>query len=417
MMRSARGILRFWMKELWGPDWDWERRRLLVKHYWASFRNGSIPTTYLPEPATAEPRGPIAVAQQRFSAEYRRRIEIVQDRPPWRRGVHLTYRPLGKNLRLLATALREHVDRNRRLHIETEGPATEQKALASRGFQWSPWLWIRSRQDSAPGLRDAARAWNELFRHPPPREKMSEPPPRVGGLPHPRLKHPEVGASWNQRRLERLLALAAATRYVFTPVVPIMERLQALRIEMGWPEHRPVLGIHVRRGDAASTEDSPERSTRRSFGLESYLETADRLCSRYGIRDIFLATESGEEIERAVRLRPDYRFLWLNYDRSIYPAIGTSAQFIEDYALAHPELARDLATGAILDLYFFCECNAFVGAFNSEFSVLAWLLVIGSRGCLVPYVSLSQPGTKLSLHPFAALLNLKTNCPLELYHW
>ena len=126
---------------------------------------------------------------------------------------------------------------------------------------------------------------------------------------------------------------------------------------------------------------------------------------------------SRAEIDRANRLRPGYRFLALDYDRSIFPDISTSNQFIEDFALEHPELARELAVSAILDLAFFCECDAFVGAFNSEFSMLAWLLMIGARERLIPYVSLSKPAAAKSLNPFSALLNLRNNCPLELYHW
>jgi hypothetical protein len=208
---------------------------------------------------------------------------------------------------------------------------------------------------------------------------------------------------------------------VFSPSDPVLARIRELKEAVDWPPpNRPVLGIHIRRGDAASAEaaaDAPEKSTRKSFPLVKYLEAADKICERYGIRDIFLATESREEIARAAHLRPQYRFLWLDYDRSIFPDIRTSSQFIEDLALDHPDRAKALAATAILDLYFFCECHAFVGAFNSEFSVLGWLLTTGARGHLVPHVSLSRAAAGWSLNPFAALLNLKNNCPMELYHW
>jgi hypothetical protein len=229
-----------------------------------------------------------------------------------------------------------------------------------------------------------------------------------------------VGAGpFSRHHAELVLKVAAATRYVFSPVEPIRRRAAALRIAMGWPA-RPVLGLHIRRGDAASSEtthSAPAKSTRRSFGLVDYLDAADVLCERFGYHDIFLATESTEEIEGAAILRPQYRFLWLDHDRSLFPSISASGQFIEDLVLDHPERARPLAESAILDLCCLCECDAFVGAFNSEFSVLGWLLAIGSRGSLIPYISLSSPAAGKRLHPFAALLNLDNNCPLELYHW
>ncbi len=414
LLQASYRVLRFWLREIWGPDWDGPRRRLLLKHYRGFLRNGDIPTEYFPDPETGA-----AAVQEAFSKAYRRKLaEVQQDAPP-ARGVHLTYRPIGKNLRLLGTALREGVDRHRRVYIEPGGPAIEERALAARGHQWSPWLWVRngSMPRGEAEEADAARAWNLLFRHPAPPEPgaVGKQSARQDGRIRLAGKDPRFPAS--RQRLEQVLKLAAATRYVFTPAEPVAERIRELKAAMGWPgENTPVLGVHVRRGDAASTEADPRQATRRSFGLASYLEAADRICARYGIGDLFLATESPEEIDRARRLRPQYRFFSLDYDRSLFPTIG-SGRFIEDYTLDHPELARALATSAVLDLALFCDCRGFVGAFNSEFSVLAWLLVIGSRGHLVPYLSLSRPAPGRSLHPFHALLNLRTNCPLELYHW
>jgi hypothetical protein len=226
--------------------------------------------------------------------------------------------------------------------------------------------------------------------------------------------------AYSRKHLELALKVAAATRYVFSPNTEVMDRIAELKRAAGWPTNgEPVLGIHVRRGDAAAAAAStdPAKATRKSFALATYLEAADRIGKRYGITHIFLATESREEIERASSLLPGYTFLWLDYDRTLFPDIRTSNQFIEDMSLDHPERARPLAVTGILDLYCFCECSAFVGAFNSEFSVLGWLLAVGSRGHLIPYVSLSQPSPQRHLHPYDALLNLRNNCPLELYHW
>jgi len=409
-LRRIAETCRFWLLDFWGPDWDWPRRRLLFKHYLAYFRNPDIPPEYLPEPGYAA----AAAEQLAFTDAFRRKIEAVQRSTAKRQGVHLTYRPLGKNLRLLGTAIREGTDRGRRVFIEPDGPPTERRALERRGHNWSPWLWVRT----GPGepSRDAAHAWNELFHNPPATPEATGP---VDPVQVPRLS---AGAGpFSPSYLELVLKLAVATRYVFSPVEPLMARIERLKQEAGWPADRPVLGIHVRRGDAASAteeeDEAPVLSTRKSFPLGTYMKAADQICERYGVRDIFLATESRTEIERATKLRPQYRFLWIDYDRSIFPDITKSSQFIEDLALENPDRARSLAETAILDLYFFCECDAFIGAFNSEFSVLAWLLAMGSRGHAIPYISLSRAAGRRSLNPFNALLNLRNNCPLELYHW
>ena len=43
-----------------------------------------------------------------------------------------------------------------------------------------------------------------------------------------------------------------------------------------------------------------------------------------------------------------------------------------------------IVTSAIADLWFLQQCEAFVGTFNSEFSMLAWLLCVGHHGYRVP---------------------------------
>jgi len=416
-MRALARTMRFWLVEVWGPGWDWPRRRLLCKHFLAYFRNPAIPTAHLPEPDTAGGLNTRRAEQTAFSRAFRARIDSVQvDGGSGRsRGVFLTYRPLGKNLRLMGTAISENAERGRAVFIEPEGPRTEQEALASRGARWSPWLWSRSGSGDLEGEQDAARAWNVLFRHPMADASQAK-GERADGTPSVQAGD----GPFNARFLQRVLQVAAATRYVFTPVEAIITRVLALKETLGWPDHGKVLGVHVRRGDAASSETggaAPTKATRRSFPLTAYLEAADRLCERYGIRHIFLATESRDDIRRAIELRPQYRFLWIDHDRSLFPNISVSPQFIEDQTLERPGDARALATSAIADLYWLSECRAFVGAFNSEFSVLAWLLMVGSKGHLVPYVSLSEPATRRSLHPYTALLNLDNNCPLELYHW
>lgn len=401
---TRASAIRFWTRAIWGPDWDPERRRLLLKHYWSYLRHPAVPPAHLPPAAT-----PI-VAQQEFCASYRGRIAAVQSRAQRPRGVRLTFRPLGKNLRLLGTALRRNVDAGHATFIEPDGPRDEIASLASIGRAWHPWLWSRTgTPDIDANIGDAAAAWRVLF----------QPWPSGAARHHRDLPLLGSVAAYDGAEVERVLKLAVATRAVFQPAEQIEAELAALKAAIGWPPpHVPVLGLHVRRSDAASAEaDGPARSNRQSFPSSAYLEAVDRVCEGTGIRHVFLATESTIEIARARESRPAYVFLALPHDRTLFPDITVSRRFIEHLVMAQPERARALATSAILDLRLLSECRAFVGAFNSEFSMLAWLLAIGSHGHLIPYVSLSQPATRLAWHPHDALLNVQNNCPLELYHW
>jgi hypothetical protein len=345
---------------------------------------------------------------------YRARIAATQVYAPVRCGVRLTFRPLGKNLRLLGTAIRGHVDAGRGTFIAPDGPPTEMAMLAAQGRAWAPWLWSRTGDAAADAAiaADAAQAWRVLFDAP---GEGDVAPAAANASIRPL---PSSGA-FDAARLERVLRLAVATRYAFRPNARVEAAAAEQRRVIGWPAPDvPVLGIHVRRSDAASSEASgPLRSNRASFPLTVYLDAADRLCQTYGIRHLFVASESELEVARARELRPQYTVLSLPHDRTLFPDISESPRFIEHLALAHPERARALAMAAIFDLRTFCECAAFVGAFNSEFSMLAWLLAVGSRGSVVPYESLSEPVRGVAWHPHDALLNVRNNCPLELYHW
>ncbi len=412
---QAISVSRFWFHDIWLDHWDYHRRILLFKHYWSYIRYPAIPAEHIPEPGQ---RSASEEEQIAFSAAFRNKIEYVQARATTRKGVYLTFRPIGKNLRLLGTAIRENVNHHRRTFNNPGGPPTEERKLSAEGYQWNPWLWSRifDHQTQDEDDRDTAKRWSIFFKYP------SAIPTGEGEAvwPYvPRLRYSY--GPFTSSYLQRVLEIAASTKYVFSPVDSILLQAEYRKQTMQWPDDdEQVLGIHVRRGDAATSgadTEKPQKATRTSFPLTAYLDAADVICNKYQIRHIFLATESMEEIDRAVRLRPQYKFLILEHERSMFPAIASSDQFIEDLALDHPERIRTITMSAILDLYFFCECHAFVGAFNSEFSLLAWLLTIGTRGHIVPYVSLSKPARHKSLDPYQALLNVRNNCSLDLYHW
>lgn len=408
--QTPRALLKFWLVEFWGPAWDGHRRSMLLRHYWSYLRHPPTPAEFFPESLHAAGSS----REREFSRAYRERIAAVQSAATQVQEVHLTFRPIGKNLRLIGTAVRLGADRGRRVSIRAGGPPDEIRMLASRGHEWTPWLWARGPAGTDAPMH-AARAWNQLFVWP---DAGAPVPSSDGAGTRPLPKLVTGHGTFSRRHLEAVLKVAAATRHVCTPRPEVMARIDALKRAASWPsDGTPVLGIHVRRGDAVAADPEPGTSTRPAFALGRYLEAADRMCSRYGIRHIFLATESREEVERATALRPQYRFLWFDYDRSILPDIRTSSRFIEDRALEHPEQAREVAITGIFDLCGLADCHAFIGTFNSEFSVLGWLLAVGTRGHLVPHLSLSQPAPSRQLHPFAALLNRQNNCPLELHHW
>ncbi len=337
-----------------------------------------MPDRLLPAPMRLEAE---AVVQRDYSERFGRHLEWLQCRANAASDpVHLTFYPIAKNIRLVATALFRNVDRSRRTCIAPGNDGEEEDMRSEGGPPWKPWLWSRIPRGQLHNVEhevdEAELAWPTYF---------LDIVRAEGEIEIPQRDRPD----WRRGPLEkgRILRMAACARFAFR----LNEHMRAVvsdwRERSGWDEEEPTLGIHLRRGDAA-TEDL-EMQTRPSYSLEEYLADADILCNTYGIRTVYLSTESEAEIRRARELRPQYRFLSLAHDRSVFPNIADSSIFIEDLALSDHSVIEPIVNSAVADLWFLQNCNAFIGTFNSEFSVLAWLLCVGQNGFIVPYVNLA----------------------------
>lgn len=353
VLGRSRSILRRWHRRLSPP----------------------IPERYLPSLSRLEVDG---AAQRSYSDEYRRHLESLQsDADVGEAPTSLSYFPVAKNIRWVATALCHNIERGRRT-VVAAGNRREEEYLASQSRPaWKPWLWSRiSRAQLGNVGRDIDEkdlAWPTYFR--------SLSGASVSHIPTNPPAPPPGGNT------ERILRMAACVNHTFQ----LNDHMEALianhRMGIGW-EEEPTIGIHIRRGDAAT--ETLEEQTRPSYSLDDYLVVADLMSERYGYRTIYLSTESESEIERAHELRPQYRILSQQHDRDFFPRIGDTSVFIEDLAFSDPSVIEPIVNSAIVDLWFLQHCSAFIGTFNSEFSMLGWLLCLGQNGSLVPYVNLSE---------------------------
>jgi hypothetical protein len=317
--------------------------------------------------------------QRAYSERFRARLEAIQgDATAPCAPVRLSFYPIAKNIRLVGTALADGLRVGHRSSIVAGNPREAKFLELLRWGSWNPWLWSRipgaQLENMGSDRDDPTRSWTTYFRD------LNE---RGAAENAARRASPAWNYVRDGFRARRILEIATATRYAFR----LNDRLQTLArnhaYKIGYKDGEPKLGLHLRRGDAASEDLS--KQTRPSFSLESYLSEADRFCERYGLSTIYLSTESEAEIRRAEQLRPGYRILSLDHDRSIFPRLDVVGRDIEQIALDDPSVIEPIVNSAIFDLYFLSRCDAFIGAFNSEFSVLAWLLCIGEKGHVVPY--------------------------------
>lgn len=144
---------------------------------------------------------------------------------------------------------------------------------------------------------------------------------------------------------------------------------------------RPLLTMHVRRGDSCRSTQQ-EKKARRCSDFAEYWYHAGAMRERYGLRSLFVATDdhaialefrnaSSVEFPIVVSVAPGSEKLWDN--------ILTQGN--------HTTTALDIIT----DIAVLARGDAFVGKFTSNVDRIAYALLAARSNCLKPVVSLDAP--------------------------
>ncbi len=342
-------------------------------------RRWEFPQSYTPDVVASDQ---VKKLQANYCRTYLEKIcEVKQFSNAAPLQVPLSYVPITKNVRQLATALHHATSLGRPLEIARENPREERLFALQQKGDWHPWLWSRGKKAKdlikANGGPDAnplpEESWNAYFK---------DSPPTNLGEPKWMTTSGEKLPAWHRTLLE----MAMCTAQIFDLSDSVQRRIDEWGAMIDWPKDEPVLGIHIRRGDAA--DEDLKQTTRSSAVLNDYLAAADRIVATNNIRTIYMSTESTSEIEQARKACSEYRILSLPHDRSVFPVIANDSRFIEDVAWEQPEIIDQIVMSSLADLYFLSQCNAFIGTLNSEFSMLGWLLCIGHHQHLIPYVDM-----------------------------
>jgi len=239
---------RFHIKRL-AKGWMQTGRRVVRRA--RKFVAPEIADVYLPSMEQLNAR---MTVQAPWSDAFNARLESIQCSPQSRcRDVHLTFAPIGRNLRLVGTRLYQNSRRGVQ-SIIVPGNPEEERVLAERGSQrwlgigrgpWKPWLWSRiprgQLHNVGKDVDDVELGWQLYFRALNTKSlDMPEPSAAAPPVPPPR------------RKTRKILALAQSHDYAFRLSPEMQQTIEAAKDEMGWELGRRTLGIHLRRGDAVS---------------------------------------------------------------------------------------------------------------------------------------------------------------------
>ena len=183
--------------------------------------------------------------------------------------------------------------------------------------------------------------------------------------------------------------IAQLLAFVMRPGAELEALLARQRRKLRWPATAPVLGLHVRRGDACSAGEL-QRTRRDCTALADYMPAVRALTERYAIKHVYLATDDDATL-RETRRYPEVRWLFLHGGGAARTARLRAKTRVEFLIQGGKLSGYDEAMNAALDMALLARADAFVGKFTSNMDRAVYALMSALRGgCLPPYVSLDS---------------------------
>ena len=173
------------------------------------------------------------------------------------------------------------------------------------------------------------------------------------------------------------------------------ERMQQTGLADALASRNPVIGMHVRHGDACGDQDRG----RHCQPLSAYMKYADRLRAQTGASTIYLATDS-EDVLRDTAKFPNYRFLHnadsMELPRKLKRTLNMTTLWWDivyrtNVAKHHEHLNREVADHSIIEMMMLGKANLFVGKATSNFYRAALELKAASCDCMPAFYSLDSP--------------------------
>ena len=186
-------------------------------------------------------------------------------------------------------------------------------------------------------------------------------------------------------KLDYFETVAYIQARMLRPSDAMMADIERAKQAMGWPKPgTPVLSVHYRAGDSCLEEDVTLGRSCEPFS--HHMTYVHQLAGLYGIKHIYLATDSPTAIEQT-KTYANYTFL---YSTAVSRG-GVKSKVELDVAL-HEGLVDGCEEGkeSLLDIHLLGQGDALVSKFSSNMARVAYGLMYARHNRHVPFISLDN---------------------------
>jgi len=299
--------------------------------------------------------------------------------------VSLSFYPVAKNLRFIATQVAKNSRLGRR-SVVSEQPRDGEEIFVqqSLGWQtWKPWVWFPDSPSNKRGIESmlASSLWDIS----------------------PHLKRRDFAQGGEMQILMNFIDHLSSLNTIFKPESTLLAEVREKVPTEN--ELRSSIACHIRRGDTQSKNshwNQPGRTDQ--FGIFTYAEKCKDAGYATGLNNLFVITDSDDSVEQLASLLPEFTMTQNTFDKDLFFRQPEGQKInIEEYVRINPALAAFYRSTTIADLWAVSQCQAFVGPLDtSEMSRTAYYLQIARQNILTPCFAVGN-NLKLSNASFSDL--------------
>ena len=161
--------------------------------------------------------------------------------------------------------------------------------------------------------------------------------------------------------------------------------LEELKAKIGF-EH-PIIGVHIRHGDACHTTDRKGRCK----GLSFYVPEIRTLAARYKTNRVFIATDDESILKSTKSYSKEFKFVFADsFSRDLFDS-KDQIEYRKDLWTGNNNKGHSIMVSSLIDLMLLAECDYLVLHLLSNLSRLALELAAARKEAIPPYFSMDGP--------------------------